>query len=158
MTLPDQTIGLVKKATFPLLFKSEFDGIMGLAYPNRLAQEQNIVPVFDNLIMKGSLRSNIFSIHVTDYGGRILFGSWDENLKEKRDEPFIWVPLAEKNYWTFFIIDMYLIKKTNGKQEILKKQQRMCPKGCKGVIDTGSYFMYGPGSLINVCNIWDFGR
>lgn len=150
LSLSDQTIGLVEKATFPLLFKSEFDGIMGLAYPDKIAIEKNIVPVFDNLIMKNLLKSNIFSIHVHENGGCIIWGEWDDNLKEKSDEPFFWVPLAEKNYWTFFILDIYLIMRENDKFQVKKNPDKLCPKGCKGVIDTGSFFMYGPGSLINV--------
>lgn len=150
LSLPDQTIGFATQANFPLMFKSEFDGILGLAYPNDIAQAQNIVPVFDNLMMKGILKKPMFSIHAHDNGGSLIWGSWDDNLKERQEDPFVWVPLAEKNYWTFFIVDMYLIKNNNGKKEVLKKDEKMCPKGCKGVIDTGSYFMYGPGTLINV--------
>lgn len=133
------------------MFNSEYDGILGLAYPNEVAQSQNIVPVFDNLMSKNVLSKNLFSIHVYDNGGSILWGEWDDNLKENKNDPFIWVPLAEKNYWTFFVIDMYMIEIQNGRYENVKVQEgRMCPKGCISVIDTGTYFMYGPGALIAV--------
>ena len=148
--ITDQTIGLVTKANFPLLFKSEFDGIMGLSYPTKISREQNILPVFDNIISKGLLKSNIFSIYINDNYGNIIFGSWDDSFKENKSDNFVWIPLAEQNYWTFFIIDIYLVTKDHGKYEQLKNNEKLCPKGCQGVIDTGTYFMYGPGSLINV--------
>ena len=139
------------------MFKSEFDGILGLAYPNRLAEENNIVPVFDNLMRKGLLEKLVFSIHVHDNGGSLIWGSWDENLKERKEDLWVWVPLAERNYWTFFIVDMYLVNEKNLKvKKNEENNEKMCPKGCKAVIDTGSYFMYGPGVLINVRFILKF--
>lgn len=150
LSLPDQTVGFATKATFPLLFRSEFDGILGLAFPNRLSREQNIAPVFDNLLMKGLLLKPLFSIFVDDNGGKLMFGSWDDDLKERKTDEFVWVPLAERNYWTFFIVDMYLIRKDQDLPNVEKREGKMCPKGCKGVIDTGSFFMYGPGILIDV--------
>lgn len=141
---------MADKINFPLISISEFDGILGLAYPNIIAQSQNIVPVFENLMSKNLLKKNIFSIHVHENGGSLIWGDWDNNLKENKNDPFVWVPLAERNYWTFFIIDMYVVKYENGRYKEYKNPEKMCPKGCSAVIDTGSYYIYGSGARFKV--------
>lgn len=152
LILNDQTVGFANTINFPLLLKSEFDGILGLAYPNKIASEKNIVPVFDNLINKKILINrglqNIFSIHVHDNGGTLLFGYYDINLQAKKNDKIVWVPLAERNYWTFFVVDVFKVDRFSNVEGI--RQQKQCSHGCKGVIDTGSFFIYGPKAIINV--------
>ncbi|XP_036772623.2 chymosin-like isoform X2 [Manis pentadactyla] len=58
-----QTVGLSTQEPGNVFFYSEFDGILGLAYPS-LASEYS-VPVFDNMINRHLVARDLFSVYMT---------------------------------------------------------------------------------------------
>jgi hypothetical protein len=76
-------------------------------------------------------------------------------MKYKRtlDEEFVWSPITEENYWTIGIRD---IKKVyvdrNGTETPDPNHKEVaCPDadGCKAIVDTGTYLIYGPKEKID---------
>lgn len=60
---PQQTVGLSTKEPGNVFTYSEFDGILGLAYPT-LASEYS-VPVFDNMMQKHLVAQDLFSVYLS---------------------------------------------------------------------------------------------
>lgn len=59
---PQQTVGLSTQEPGNVFTYSEFDGILGLAYPS-LASEYS-VPVFDNMMQKHLVAKDLFSVYL----------------------------------------------------------------------------------------------
>ena len=75
-------------------------------------------------------------------GGAITFGGHDDTYINNPNNKFMFVPLADPNYW---VIEIVGIKKVYVKdQKETWVDLNMCNIGCKAILDTGSYFMYGP--------------
>ena len=69
-------IGLVTDET---TFSSDYDGIIGLAYPS--FAEKDVQPFFDNLMKDELLNQNIFSFFLSNHTGErseLMLGGWDE--------------------------------------------------------------------------------
>ena len=152
LIIDQQTVGIANDVKLPYFHTMEIDGVLGLSYPNKINTDKGIIPVFETIAGKNLLKNqnfkNIFSIHANENGGTITFGYTDRKFQAKVTDPIVWVPLAEYNYWTFFIVDMLTVAR-NGLVGGLRKV-KPCQKGCKGVIDTGSYFIYGPKFALEV--------
>ncbi len=78
-------------------------------------------------------------------------------FKKDLNEEFKWAPISEKNYWTITLIDIKKYKpnrftSTNGDVTFgsLNSSSVMCPNGCKSIIDTGTYLIYGPSDQLIV--------
>lgn len=50
LVVPNQIIGVADRVDVPLLDEVTWDGILGLAYPNKNLKSQNIDPLMDNII------------------------------------------------------------------------------------------------------------
>ena len=69
-------IGLITDET---TFSSDYDGIIGLAYPS--FAEENVQPFFDNLMQNELLKQNVFSFFLSNHSGEsseLMLGGWDE--------------------------------------------------------------------------------
>lgn len=60
---PHQTVGLSTKEPGDVFTYSQFDGILGLAYPS-LASEYS-VPVFDNMMNRHLVAQDLFSVYMS---------------------------------------------------------------------------------------------
>jgi hypothetical protein len=64
----------------------------------------------------------------------------------------VWTPIVEPAYWTINLINIRKVRfDEKGKEtsEFEKeKKNKFCPEGCKTIIDTGTYLIYGPGEKI----------
>jgi hypothetical protein len=75
-------------------------------------------------------------------------------MKYKRslNEEFVWAPISEENYWTISLLD---VRKENpvGEPKFAEEEAprtKLCPNGCKAIVDTGTYLIYGPEEIIQV--------
>ena len=58
----------------------------------------------------------MFSMFLGDDAG-ITFGGWNPEFMNNPAEEFKWAPLAETNYWTLEIVDIYRIDVDSNKNE-----------------------------------------
>ena len=161
----NQIIGVADEVQIPLLDEVIWDGILGLAYPNANLKKQGIKPLFDNIINQKILTSkgekNQFAYYLGPNLGAISFGGADIKYKRNPEEEFSWGPIVEENYWTISLIDVRKDYKNKSieKNKFLQidentsdKNIKICPNGCKTIIDTGTYLIYGPQEQVQVEN------
>lgn len=110
LIIPNQVIGVAYDVSIPLLDEVIWDGILGLAYPNKNLRKQGIKPLFDNIISQNLLgtraEANQFAYYLGHENGSISFGGADMRFKADLNEEFKWAPIAEKNYWTITLLDI----------------------------------------------------
>jgi cathepsin D len=152
LIVPNQVIGIAKEVEIPLLDEVCWDGILGLAYPNKNLIKKNISPLFDNIINQNLLKNrgekNQFAYYLGVDRGAITFGGADMKFKKSLDEEFKWAPIMEKNYWTITLLD---IKKYRNRERMPSNNSAssQCMLGCKAIVDTGTYLIYGPSDQLN---------
>ena len=153
MDVPSQVIGVAHEVQIPLLDEVIWDGILGLAYPNTNLKRQKIKPLFDTIIAQNLLKNkgekNQFAYYLGPERGAISFGGADMKYKRSVDEEFVWAPVSEENYWTIALYDVR-IEENDGLSRNLNRrsQKKICPNGCKAIIDTGTYLIYGPSEIL----------
>jgi hypothetical protein len=117
LIIPNQVIGIAREVEIPLLDEVIWDGILGLAYPNKNLRKKGISPLFDNIINQSLLTNrgekNQFAYYLGWDKGAFTFGGADMRFKKNLDEEFKWAPISEKNYWTITLLD---IKKYKAQQ------------------------------------------
>jgi hypothetical protein len=110
LRIPQQVIGIANEVEIPLLDEVIWDGILGLAYPNKNLRKKQISPLFDNIINQNLLHQrgekNQFSYYLGWDKGAISFGGADMRFKKNMDEEFKWAPISERNYWTISLLDI----------------------------------------------------
>ena len=86
------------------------DGILGVAYPNKILQKKHIDLLFDTIISQNLLKhrneKNEFTYYLGAEKGSISFGGADMRFKKNLNEEFKWAPISERNYWTFTLLDI----------------------------------------------------
>lgn len=151
LTVTQQVIGIAHEVQIPLLDEVIWDGILGLAYPNANLKRQKIKPLFDNIIFQGLLTNkgekNQFAYYLGPEKGAISFGGADMRYKKSVHDEFLWAPISEENYWTIALYDVRFEESDSNNMDINSKR-RLCPNGCKAIIDTGTYLIYGPGEIL----------
>jgi len=153
LVVPKQVIGIANEVEIPLLDEVIWDGILGLAYPNKNLRKKHINPLFDNIITQNLLKNrgekNQFAYYLGAERGSITFGGADMRFKKNLNDEFQWAPITEKNYWTISLLDIRKYHNKNntyGDDEIVGNA--LCPSGCKSIIDTGTYLIYGPSDQL----------
>jgi Eukaryotic aspartyl protease len=153
ITVKNQVVGVAKVVDIDLLDDVKWDGILGLAYPNPTLSSQGITPIFDTIIRSHVLSSrhlaNQFAYYIDDTHGAITFGGANCDFIAKGEskknciDKFSFVPVTEKTYWTINIKDVSI------KYPHKPAQSGFCPTGgCKAIVDTGTYLIYGPESQV----------
>uniref|UniRef100_A0A8C7BW05 Peptidase A1 domain-containing protein n=1 Tax=Neovison vison TaxID=452646 RepID=A0A8C7BW05_NEOVI len=134
---PQQTVGLSTKEPGNVFTYSEFDGILGLAYPT-LASEYS-VPVFDNMMQKHLVAQDLFSVYLSrnGQGSMLTLGAIDPSYYTGS---LHWVPVTVQEYWQF-TVDRVTV---NGVVVA-------CDGGCQAILDTGTSMLVGPSSdILNI--------
>ncbi|XP_032158740.1 chymosin-like [Mustela erminea] len=134
---PQQTVGLSTKEPGNVFTYSEFDGILGLAYPT-LASEYS-VPVFDNMMQKHLVAQDLFSVYLSrnGQGSMLTLGAIDPSYYTGS---LHWVPVTVQEYWQF-TVDRVTV---NGVVVA-------CDGGCQAILDTGTSMLVGPNSdILNI--------
>lgn len=155
VTVEGQIVGLADTVDIELLDDVVWDGILGLAYPNPSLTASGAVPLFDNIISKRILTdrglANQFAYYIDDGRGAVTLGGANCDLIVEPDAPtsecidrFQFVPVVEKAYWTIQISDVH-VRYPDGSE-----RSNICaPGGCKAIVDTGTYLVYGPQEQVN---------
>lgn len=72
--------------------------------------------------------------------------------KHSLNDEFYWTPVTEFAYWTINLINIRKVRfDKSGKetdQYLSEKKNKFCPDGCKTIVDTGTYLIYGPAEKI----------
>uniref|UniRef100_A0A6J0U1J3 cathepsin E n=1 Tax=Pogona vitticeps TaxID=103695 RepID=A0A6J0U1J3_9SAUR len=116
---------------------SEFDGILGLAYPS-LAVD-GVTPVFDNMIAQNLVELPIFSVYLSrnpdsSVGGELVFGGFDPSHFSGN---LNWIPVTKQGYWQILLDNIQV----GGTVEF-------CAEGCQAIVDTGTSLITGPSEDI----------
>ena len=108
--------------------------------------------VIDQKALTKKQEMNQFAYYLGPDVGAVTFGGADMKYKENIDEEFLWTPITEANYWTINLHNMRKIRYTPDHQETSESQKyhkfKLCPSGCKSIVDTGTYLIYGPSDQI----------
>jgi len=155
LPIPNQVVGLADTVDIELMDDVIWDGILGLAYPNPQLSARGVLPLFDNIVNSKALESkglaNQFAYYIDDREGSVTLGGANCDLitppgapKEACIEQFMFVPVTEKTYWTITLDDVSV--KYPGQPE---KSGFCHPNGCKAIVDTGTYLIYGPQNQVN---------
>ncbi|XP_054567950.1 chymosin-like [Eptesicus fuscus] len=129
-----QTVGLSTVEPGDVFTYSQFDGILGLAYPS-LASEYS-VPVFDNMMKRHLVAQDLFSVYMSRNGpgSMLTLGAIDPSYYTGS---LHWVPITVQEYWQFTVdsvtVDGVVVA---------------CDGGCQAILDTGTSMLVGPSSDI----------
>ncbi|XP_007947634.1 chymosin-like [Orycteropus afer afer] len=132
-----QSVGLSTLEPGYIFTYSEFDGVLGLAYPS-LASEYS-VPVFDNMMQRHLVAQDLFSVYMNrnEQGSMLTLGATDSSYYTGS---LHWVPVTVQKYWQFTVdsitVDGVVVA---------------CDGGCQAILDTGTSLLTGPGSdILNI--------
>uniref|UniRef100_A0A8C9CFQ7 Peptidase A1 domain-containing protein n=1 Tax=Phocoena sinus TaxID=42100 RepID=A0A8C9CFQ7_PHOSS len=132
-----QTVGLSTQEPGDVFTYSEFDGILGLAYPS-LASEYS-VPVFDNMMNRHLVAQDLFSVYLDRNGqeSMLTLGAIDPSYYTGS---LHWIPVTLQKYWQFTVDSV-----TIGGVVVA------CDGGCQAILDTGTSMLVGPSSdILNI--------
>jgi len=109
--------------------KSEFDGILGLAFPS-ISRDPGVNTVIPNLKEKGHLDKAMFAFYLGDESdGELTIGGYDET---KFEGSITWVDLISPTYWLAPV------------DAIKFGDNVVADSKIAGIIDTGTSLIYGP--------------
>jgi len=111
-----QTFGQITSEVGDVFLSGQFDGILGMSFPQLSAAAGEYTPVFDSMMKQGLLTKNQFSFY---YGSRktgetddsaIILG---ESLAELYKPPMVFVEVSKQMYWELSLKDIYVGGKKN---------------------------------------------
>uniref|UniRef100_A0A8C3T1I1 pepsin A n=1 Tax=Chelydra serpentina TaxID=8475 RepID=A0A8C3T1I1_CHESE len=115
---------------------SQFDGILGLAFPS--IASSGATPVFDNMMNEGLVSQDLFSVYLSSdeqSGSFVMFGDIDSSYYSGS---LNWIPLSAETYWEITMDSITM----NG-------ETIACSSGCQAIIDTGTSLLAGPSTGIS---------
>ncbi|XP_028843437.1 cathepsin D-like isoform X2 [Denticeps clupeoides] len=137
ISIPDQLFVEVVKKQGPIYDLVGFDGVLGLAYPEKSLS--SVTSVFDNIMASKQLPSNIFSFflngnRLSPLGGELMLGGTNPDYY---DGDLHYVSVTKKGYWQI-LVDR--IQTDDG--------YTMCSEGCQAAVLTGTATINGPSKDI----------
>lgn len=139
-----QTFGLIANEYGSVFEETDFDGILGLSFPELSPMytdfkddkgNPRFYPLFDSILRQKLIKHPIFSFY---YGGKsaMIIGKPDSSLYEGN---LVYLDISEKGYWQ---LDLHSIK-------IGGKSIAACSKKepCRAVLDTGTSLFTAPSSI-----------
>ncbi|XP_044537940.1 pepsin A-like [Gracilinanus agilis] len=138
LTVTNQTFGLSKTEPGTFLAGTDWDGILGLAYPQLSMFRAS--PVFDSMWDQALLSQKVFAFSLSSNGQNgsvVMFGEIDSSYYSGN---ITWIPVSVPMYWQITVTSITI----NGKVIA-------CDGGCEAIVDTGTTLVYGPP--VDVSNI-----
>nr|XP_006110349.2 pepsin A-like [Pelodiscus sinensis] len=132
----NQIFGLSETEPGTAFEYSEFDGILGLAFPS--IASSGATPVFDNMMNESLVSQDLFSVYLSsneEYGSFVMFGTIDSTYY---NGSLNWIPLSAETYWQITMDSITI----DG--EIVA-----CSNSCQAIIDTGTSLLAGPSTGIS---------
>ncbi|NXO52113.1 PEPA protein, partial [Aramus guarauna] len=131
-----QIFGLSETEPGDFFYYSPCDGILGLAFPS--IASSGATPVFDNMMLKGLVDRDLFSVYLSkdgQSGSFVLFGAIDPLYTTNG---ISWIPLSAETYWQITMDSVNI-----GRERVA------CDFGCQAIVDTGTSLLAMPNSAVN---------
>ncbi|XP_008145377.2 pepsin B [Eptesicus fuscus] len=130
----NQEFGLSENEPNNPFYYSDFDGILGMAYPNMAVG--NAPTVMQGMLQQGQLTQPIFSFYFSrqptrQYGGELILGGVDNQLYSGQ---IVWAPVTQELYWQIAIQEFAIGNQATG----------WCSQGCQAIVDTGTFLLAVP--------------
>ncbi|XP_036129392.1 pepsin B [Molossus molossus] len=138
----NQEFGLSESEPNNPFYYSDFDGILGMAYPNMAVG--SAPTVMQGMLQQGQLTAPVFSFYFSrqptyQYGGELILGGVDSRLYSGQ---IVWAPVTQELYWQIAIQEFAIGNQATG----------WCSQGCQAIVDTGTFLLAVPqqymGSLL----------
>eukprot|EP00357_Protocruzia_adherens_P007535 CAMPEP_0115043322 /NCGR_PEP_ID=MMETSP0216-20121206/46804_1 /TAXON_ID=223996 /ORGANISM="Protocruzia adherens, Strain Boccale" /LENGTH=264 /DNA_ID=CAMNT_0002425629 /DNA_START=510 /DNA_END=1304 /DNA_ORIENTATION=- len=140
MAIKHQGFAEISREIGDVFKEGEFEGILGLAYPE-LANRYD--PIFDTVMSQGLLGKNQFAFYfrtIHDHQSTIIFGEPDPRYYKGN---ILWVPVVRKMYWEIEMDDILL---DNSSRDLCNSDE--AETRCRAVLDTGTSLIAGPSEKI----------
>ena len=102
--------------------------------------------------MSGQGLPNLFSYFIGKQAGSLIFGGYNTIYQKFPEDQPVWLPIKEHYYWTLNLIDVRKETASPVDRKLRKSEKKdnilMCPQGCNGVLDTGTFLIYGPRYVV----------
>lgn len=162
LVLENQPVFLIDKIHFPLFARSSYDGYLGLSHIfsplHHKSSFESITQGIEKLIKNDKITDNVYVI--LKLGGQnpyLKFYFLEEfdnyhirNTVEGKKETIYWIRLFDKSKIMLALKHVNL--KFYNKDNLIKEEIAVTDcldTGCRVLLDTKSYFMYGPKSHIS---------
>ncbi|XP_044307238.1 gastricsin-like [Varanus komodoensis] len=137
ISISNQEFGLSETEPGTNFVYSQFDGILGLAYPSISAG--GATTVMQGLLQENLLDAPVFSFYLSGQegsqgGGELVLGGVDSNLYSGQ---IFWTPVTQEAYWQIGIESFYIGNEITD----------WCGQGCQGIVDTGTSLLTAPGQI-----------
>ncbi|XP_051849004.1 pepsin B [Antechinus flavipes] len=135
----NQEFGLSESEPTSPFYYSDFDGILGMAYPAMAVG--NSPTVMQGMLQQGQLSEPVFSFYFSrqptqQYGGELILGGVDPQLYSGR---ITWTPVTQEVYWQIGIEEFAIGNQATG----------WCSQGCQAIVDTGTFLLAVPQQYMN---------
>ncbi|KAM9688312.1 pepsin B-like [Trichechus inunguis] len=134
IVINNQEFGLSENEPSNPFYYSDFDRILGMAYPNLVVG--NVPTVMQGMLQQGQLTQPIFSFYFSNqpachYGGELIPGGVDTQLYSGQ---IIWVPVTWELYWQIAIQEFAVGNQITG----------LYSQGCQDIVDAGTFLLAVP--------------
>uniref|UniRef100_F7FJM0 Pepsin B n=1 Tax=Monodelphis domestica TaxID=13616 RepID=F7FJM0_MONDO len=134
IVVSNQEFGLSESEPTSPFYYSDFDGILGMAYPAMAVG--NSPTVMQGMLQQGQLSEPIFSFYFSrqpthQYGGELILGGVDPQLYSGQ---ITWTPVTQEVYWQIGIEEFAIGNQATG----------WCSQGCQAIVDTGTFLLAVP--------------
>ncbi|XP_045672975.1 pepsin B [Phyllostomus hastatus] len=130
----NQEFGLSENEPSSPFYYSDFDGILGMAYPSMAVG--SAPTVMQGMLQQGQLTQPVFSFYFSrqptyQYGGELVLGGVDPRLYSGQ---IVWAPVTRELYWQIGIQEFVIGNQATG----------WCSQGCQAIVDTGTFLLAVP--------------
>uniref|UniRef100_M3XYS9 Peptidase A1 domain-containing protein n=1 Tax=Mustela putorius furo TaxID=9669 RepID=M3XYS9_MUSPF len=138
IVIKNQLFGLSEVEPSNPFYYANFDGILGMAYPNLAVGSSPTV--MESMLQQGQLTQPIFSFYFSrqptyEYGGELILGGSNSQFYSGE---IIWAPVTREMYWQVAIDEFLVGNQATG----------LCSQGCQAIVDTGTYVLAVPQQFI----------